>query len=66
MAGDSVEVADLVDPDAQGEAAWNLAVPNDPTLVGLTVWMQVASEANDGTWGAGPFFSVPDALTVVP
>ncbi len=52
--------------DAQGEAAWNLAVPNDPGLVGLTVWLQVASEANDGSWGAGPFFSVPDSLTVVP
>jgi hypothetical protein len=52
--------------DAQGEAAWNLAVPNDPALIGLTVWFQAASEAQDGSWGGGAFFSVPDSLTVVP
>ncbi len=52
--------------DAQGEGTWNLAVPNDPGLIGLTVWFQAASEAPDGTWGAGPFLSVPDSLTVIP
>jgi len=49
--------------DAQGEAVWHLAVPNNPILVGLTVWFQAAAEA-DGAWGAGPYISVPDSLTV--
>jgi subtilisin family serine protease len=52
--------------DAQGAAAWNLGVPNDVSLIGLTVWFQAASEATDLSWGAGPFFSVPDSLTIVP
>ena len=50
----------------EGRAVWNLAVPNDPILVGLTVWFQAAEEGLSGEWGGGPFLSVPDGLTVTP
>jgi subtilisin family serine protease len=52
--------------DSEGAASWNLSVPQDPALIGLTVWFQAASEAQDGSWGGGPFLSVPDSLTVTP
>jgi subtilisin family serine protease len=48
-----------------GHAGLPLVVPNDPILLGLTVWFQYGA-ANDAVavWGAGPLLSVPESITI--
>jgi len=51
--------------DAAGERVLDLAVPDDPMLIGASAWLQVAAPASAGSpWGPFAFFSVPESVTI--
>jgi len=49
-----------------GTASVPLALPNDPILVGLTVWFQFGAKNDDLAWGSGVLLSVPEPITIKP
>lgn len=41
-----------------------VVIPNDPMLVGVTVWLQAAAPSNGtSVWGPTAFFSVPESVS---
>lgn len=53
----------LIQLDGAGEAALDFLIPNDPTLVGFSVWTQWGQPLATSEWGLGFFLSVPEAIT---
>jgi len=50
--------------DGAGEGQITGTIPNNPLLSGVTIWFQLGAKPQTTTFGAKPFASVPEAITI--